>query len=317
MSRKMMLVTFMVLPFLAARPVLAQDTLKLDLGKALEIALSENPTVKVADKEIQKKKYARKGSYASLFPQISFAGDYNRTLKKQVMYMDFDMGDMGGGSLPEGTDMSSMDEGFEVGRSNNWSLGFNASMPLVNASLWKSLSISALDVELAVEQARSSKIAMVNQVKKSFYAVLLASDSYRVFKQSYDNAMENYLDIKRKYEQGTVAEYDLIRADVTVKNTEPNLLQAENSLTLAKWQLKALLGMDLDLKYRLRRTTDGFQVQPLRRLSIHGYNLIREYGLETIRPSGGTAEKDAGHAEIRLSADLVADRSISMERHEQ
>ena len=34
MSRKMMLVTFMVLPFLAARPVLAQDTLKLDLGKA-------------------------------------------------------------------------------------------------------------------------------------------------------------------------------------------------------------------------------------------------------------------------------------------
>ena len=78
----MMLVTFMVLPFLAARPVLAQDTLKLDLGKALEIALSENPTVKVADKEIQKKKYARKGSYASLFPQISFAGDYNRTLKK-------------------------------------------------------------------------------------------------------------------------------------------------------------------------------------------------------------------------------------------
>ena len=43
MSRKMMLVTFMVLPFLAARPVLAQDTLKLDLGKALEIPLSENP----------------------------------------------------------------------------------------------------------------------------------------------------------------------------------------------------------------------------------------------------------------------------------
>ena len=37
-----------------------------------------------------------KGSYASLFPQISFAADYNRTLKKQVMYMDFGMVDMGG-----------------------------------------------------------------------------------------------------------------------------------------------------------------------------------------------------------------------------
>ena len=225
----------------------AQDVLKLDLEKALEIALSESPTVKVADKEIEKKKYAQKGTYAALFPQINFTADYTRTLKKQVMYMDgFDMGGGSDESTPgmEGIDMS---KGIEVGRDNNWTTGFNLSMPLVNATLWKSLSISALDVELSIEQARSSKISMVNQVKKGFYAVLLANDSYRVFKESYDNAMENYLDIKKKYDQGTVAEYDLIRADVTVKNSEPNMLQAENSLTLAKWQLKALLGMDLEM----------------------------------------------------------------------
>lgn len=235
-----------ILSFLALTSVRGQDTLRLDLEKALEIALSENPTVKVADKEIQKKKYARKGSYAALFPQISFSADYTRTLKKQVMYMDgFDMG--GGETGIPGMEMPNMDEGIEVGRDNNWSMGFNVSLPLVNASLWKSLSISALDVELAVEQARSSKIDMVNQVKKGFYGVLLANDSYRVFRETYDNAMENYLDIKKKYEQGTVAEYDLIRADVTVKNSEPNMLQALNALVLAKWQLKALLGMDLDM----------------------------------------------------------------------
>ena len=246
-TKKMMWVVMMLLPSLVFSTVKAQDVLKLDLEKALEIALSENPTVKVADKEIEKKKYAQKGTYAALFPQINFTADYTRTLKKQVMYMDgFDMG--GGSDEPtpgmEGIDMS---KGIEVGRDNNWTTGFNLSMPLVNATLWKSLSISALDVELSIEQARSSKISMVNQVKKSFYAVLLANDSYRVFKESYDNAMENYLDIKKKYDQGTVAEYDLIRADVTVKNSEPNMLQAENSLTLAKWQLKALLGMELEM----------------------------------------------------------------------
>ncbi len=244
-TKKMMRIVLISLSALVFIPVKAQDTLVLDIGKALEIALSENPTVKVADKEIQKKKYAQKGSYASLFPQISFAADYNRTLKKQVMYMDgFDMGST---EIPGMEDMPNMDEGIEVGRDNNWSLGFNASVPLVNAALWKSLSISAVDVEMAIEQARSSKIAMVNQVKKSYYSVLLANDSYRVFKESYDNAMENYLDIKQKFDQGTVAEYDLIRANVTVKNSEPNMLQAENALVLAKWQLKALLGMDLDI----------------------------------------------------------------------
>ena len=239
----------------------AQDTLRIDLAQALEIALTENPTIKVANQEIEKKRYAHKGTLASLFPQISYSADYSRTLKKQVMYMDFDMGDMGGmgGEMPEGMDASSMDEGLEVGRSNNWSTGITASMPLINTSLWRSLRISATGVELAVEQARSSKLSMINQVKKGFYAVLLAHDSYLVFKQSYDNAMENYLDIKRKYEQGTVAEYDLIRADVTVKNTEPNLLQAENALVLAKWQLKALLGMDLEMPIDCEGALDDYR----------------------------------------------------------
>ena len=240
--KKMMWVLMAVLPSFALKPIQAQETLVLDIGQALEIALSENPTVKVADKEIQKKKYAKKGAYAALFPQINFSADYSRTLKKQVMYMDgFDMGGSES-ALPEGTEMPDMSKGIEVGRDNNWSMGFSAGMPLINASLWKSLDISAIGVELAVEQARSSKIAMVNLVKKGFYSVLLANDSYRVFKDSYDNAIENYNDIKRKY----VAEYDLIRADVTVQNREPNVLQAENALILAEWQLKALLGMDLE-----------------------------------------------------------------------
>ncbi|MDD6210107.1 MAG: TolC family protein [Bacteroidales bacterium] len=264
-SRKMILATFILLSFLAFSSLRAQDTLKIDLNTALKIALSENPTVKVADKEIQKKKYAQKGAYASLFPQINFGGDYNRTIKKQVMYMDFPgLGDLGEGNQGDGTGSSNnatlrntatdnnkndaldTSNGFEVGRSNNWNVGFNASLPLVNASLWRSLDISGMDVELSVEQARSSKISMVNEVKKAFYGVLLAKDSYNVLKASYDNAMVNYLDIKKKFAQGTVAEYDLIRASVRVNNVEPNLLEAENSVKLAKWQLKALMGMDLD-----------------------------------------------------------------------
>lgn len=228
MSKKMMLIVGTMLSALSFLPGQAQEApLVLTLEQALEIALSENPTVKVAEQEIEKTEYARKGAYAALFPQIDFSASYDRTIKKQVMYFDNQ-------SVPVGTD-------------NNYSLGFSAAMPLVNAQLWKSLDISALDVELAVEQARSSKIDMVNQVKKSFFAVLLAKDSYEVFLESYHNAMENYLDIERKYNQGLIAEYDLIRADVTVKNTEPDVFQAENALALAKWQLKALMAVDLDL----------------------------------------------------------------------
>ena len=47
----MMWVVIMLLPSLAFTTVKAQDTLVLDIKKALEIALSENPTVKVANKD--------------------------------------------------------------------------------------------------------------------------------------------------------------------------------------------------------------------------------------------------------------------------
>ena len=234
--------------------------IKIDLNKAIEIALSENPTIQVANKEIEKKKYAKKGAYAPLFPQINISGDYNRTLKKQMMYMDGAFGDMPGGEVPE-TDAPAMDpsKGIEVGRNNNWTVGASFSLPIVAPILWKSLQVSAIDVELAVEAARSSKISMVNQVKKGFYGVLLAQDSYTVFKLSYDNAMLNYVDVKQKYVQGLVAEYDLIRADVQVKNIEPNLFQAENAHTLALWRLKALLGVDLELNMQCAGSLTDFE----------------------------------------------------------
>lgn len=238
-SRKIVVSLLAVLlPVAAFGQASSDSTVYLNLDKALEIALDSSPVVKVADKEITKQEYSKKGVLANLFPTLDFSANYNRTIKKQVMYMGGSMPGMEGGG----------DTGFEVGRSNTWSAGFAASMPIVSATLWQQLSVSSDAVELAVEQSRSSKLSMVSQVKQAYYGVLLANDSYTVFKETYDNAMENYVDIKRKYDQGLASEYDLIRADVSVKNAEPNMYDAQNSIVLAKWRLKALMGVDLDMQ---------------------------------------------------------------------
>lgn len=237
-SRKIVVSLLAVLlPVAAFGQASSDSTVYLNLDKAIEIALDSSPIVKVADKEITKQEYSKKGVLANLFPTLDFSANYNRTIKKQVMYMGGSMPGMEGGG----------DTGFEVGRSNTWSAGFAASMPIVSATLWQQLSVSSDAVELAVEQSRSSKLSMVSQVKQAYYGVLLANDSYTVFKETYDNAMENYVDIKRKYDQGLASEYDLIRADVSVKNAEPNMYDAQNSIVLAKWRLKALMGVDLDM----------------------------------------------------------------------
>lgn len=222
----------------------------ISLEQALQIALSENASVKIADMEIERTGYARKGTYASLFPKIDGNASYQRTIEKQVMYMDFDLGGAGGATGDagegEGSAPTGSGAGIEVGRWNTWSAGISASMPLVNAQLWKSLKISDQDVELAVEAARSSRLEMVNQVKQAYFACLLAKEAYDVYESVYENALENYKLTEMKYNAKRASELELTRARTTLANAVPDVYNAESSVILSLWQLKAVMGVDLD-----------------------------------------------------------------------
>ena len=241
--------------------ILAQTFITLD--QALEIALSENVAVKVADKEIERSEYAKRGTYASLFPKIDGSAAFQRTIEKQVMYMDFDMSSIMGGGSGTGTgsgsagtgsssgsssssSSSSKKDGMEGCRWNTFSTGVTASMPIVNLQLWESMKISGQDVELAVEKARSSRLDMVSQVKNAFYAVLLAKQAHEVYKDVYDNAVANYERTQMKYEAQKASDLDLARAATTLANAVPNMYDSANSIALALWQLKAVMGVDLE-----------------------------------------------------------------------
>ena len=258
------LVSFILAAFLSfplcaqiATPQAASSPVVLTLDDAIVIALSENIAVKVADKEITRTQYALKGSYASLFPQVDGSGSYQRTIKKHVMYMDFDMSSMmGGGGSSQGsgedTPASSPSQrpsggGIEVGRWNTFSTGIQAAMPLVNAQLWKSIKISGEDVELAVEKARASRLDMITQVKQAFYAVQLAKEAYKVYEEVYDNAVENFRQTEMRYNAQKASELEYTRAKTSVANAIPNLYDAENNIDMTLWQLKAVMGIDLDM----------------------------------------------------------------------
>lgn len=231
------------------------EVLVLSLEQALDIALSENPTIKVADQEIEIKRYAKQGVYASLYPQIDATVTYQRVIQKQTMSMSL------GGQA----------QTIKVGSDNTFNGGLTVGMPIINAQLWTRLKISALDVELAVEKARSSRIDMVEQVTTAYYTTLLAKESRDLYKRVYDNAVENNSIVKKKFDVGAVSEYDMITSNVAVQNAIPNVIEAENSVVLALWQLKALLGIDLEKNIDIVGTltdyesvvTRGYQITQL------------------------------------------------------
>lgn len=251
------------------------DSLQVDLSTALDIALSENPTVKVADMEITKKQYAKKSAYGALLPQLDIIGQYQRAIKRQTVYFDegFGFGGdidpsqytpeelkimevlgkmMGGGSETSG-------EGIQMGRFNVWSAGLNVNLPIVVPSLWKNIQMSEVDIRLAMEKARSSRIDLINQVKKSYFSLLLAKDGYAVLKKTYMTDSINLENIRNRFNQGVVAEYDVITADVRLKSLIPNILQSENMMKIAELQLKMLMGVDSDVPLKVTGSLDDYE----------------------------------------------------------
>ena len=203
----------------------ATDTINLTLDECLRIALNENPTIKVADMEIERVDYSKKETIAQLFPDISFAGSYSRTIKKQTMSMN--------------------GQSIQIGSENSYTLGFSASLPIIAVQLWKSLKLSDDQILINVEKARESRLSLINQVENAYYGLLYAQDALKVIEENKNRAQLNADIYRKKYENGTASEYDVLRAEVQVKNVEPTILDMKNTINQAKLQLKLLMGMDM------------------------------------------------------------------------
>ncbi len=211
---------------LMATAVSAQAQMRLSVDEAVQIALSENPTIKVAELEVVRYDYVRKTTFGSLLPQISVSGDFTRTLKNQ-----------------------SMAEGFTLGSEqyNTISASANATLALYAPAVYRTLKMNSIEAEAAVESARASKIDMVASVKQSFYNILLAQKSLSVMESSYDTAKQTVSETQIKFDNGVASEYELLTAQVQLSNIEPTIIQLKSSIEIAKDLLKMYLSIPDDV----------------------------------------------------------------------
>ena len=141
----------------------AQNTQTLTLDKALEIALDENPTIKVAAEEIALKKVASKEAWQSLLPEASLNGSLDHTSKAAEMKLN---------------DMS-----FKMGQdgTNTANAGLSINLPLFAPAVYRAMSMTKTDIELAVEKSRASELDLINQVTKAYYQLIrgIHPETYR------------------------------------------------------------------------------------------------------------------------------------------
>lgn len=214
---------------------LSAQQFELSLAKSLEIALSDNPTIKVADMEIQRQDWVRKQSVGNLLPSVSVSGQYSYSIVKQEMA-----------------------KGLSFGADNSISTTASLSLPLYAPTVYETLKMNQTQMEQAVESARSSKITLANEVKKGYYNILLAEQSLAVLKESEKSIAETVKNTEAMYNQGLASEYDLLSAQVQLSNLRPNIIQTENSIKTSKLLFKMYLGLPESADFTLVGSLDDF-----------------------------------------------------------
>ena len=220
-----------------------EQVLNLTLDQALEIALNDNPTIKVAEQQIELKKVSNDEAWQSLLPSVDFSGSVQYTVLAALMKLN------------------GME--FKMGQDNTstWNGQFQVSLPVFAPTVYATMNLTKNDLDNAYEQSRSSRLDLVNQVTKAYYQVILAQDSYDVLCKGLEQAQKNFDVVNRLYELGGTSEYDKISAEVQVRSLNPNVIQARNAVTMAKLQLMVLMGIDQDVELNIEGSLEDYEQQ--------------------------------------------------------
>ena len=230
--------------FFVGIPSFSQQ-IDLTLQKAIDIALAENPTIRVADKEIQLKENAKKEAWMALLPEVTANASLQHTLIAAEMKLS-------GNSFKMGRD------GVNTG---NVSAALN--VPVFAPAVYQAMKLSKEDILLAQEKARGSRLDLINQVTKAYYHVLLAQDSYDVVQKAYNTSKQSYDVVEQKFNVGKVSEYDKISAEVQMRSMNSSLVSTKNALSLVKLQLKVLMGINPDLDVNIVDKLENYQNEML------------------------------------------------------
>lgn len=209
------------------------DTLVLDREEAVKTALENNPGMRIAMLEKMRADAKIDETRGYMLPSLNAQGNYTRNLKKQVIFFPEEMAMLFGGSTA-----------LEVGSDNSYLAALSLAMPVYNPAAYANIDAARAEKEIAEEGMRSTELDITYSVQKAWYDALLATESLGVIRLSFENAQQNLQNIRQMFNQGLVAEYDLIRAEVQTENIRPDVLQAENALEISLNVLKTLIGVE-------------------------------------------------------------------------
>jgi len=222
-----------------------QDTLQLTLEQAVTTALENNHDLEAARLEVERADARVQEAWGTALPKLDFNASYSYALKKPVFFLP-DFLNPGSGVVTP----------IEIGATHAVDAGFLAEQVLFDAAVFIGVGAAKTYAQGAREIFRATEMDVITEARKAFYAVLVSAEVYALAEENLAFSQQNYATVKALASQGLVAEYDLLRAEVTVENLRPEVINAENSYRQALNNLKQRLGIPYDRPVKVAGTLE-------------------------------------------------------------
>jgi outer membrane protein TolC len=247
--------------------ILAQAALAepVDLDEYLDLVVENSRALKLADRDRSMARARKREATSAALPHIVAEAGYVRNFTDTYMYVDpsalgsgEDNGDVDG----EEGNGSGEDVKLKINRSNEFSAGAALSQVIFNPSVFYAIKGAKQYEELTDFVYDSSYQNIITQAKRLFYQGVLLEKVWEVRVSAEDSAHDNYLDIKKKYDNGMVSEFQLLQAEVRWKNAIPDTSQARRDYELVLNNLKTLAGIPVREDLSLLVSMDDYPELP-------------------------------------------------------
>ena len=239
--------------FLSVATVFAQDAsptgAPLTIDRALELAVTRNQSLKVSAERLRESQANVSAARAAYLPTLDVNFLYTPSQASPVL------------KIPAGV-FGPNEQTFRANMIRENVIRFDISQPIYTGGRLN----HAFGAQAAVQEGSRLEVERARQqltlrVYETFYAALMADQGVRTTEEGVRIA-ERHLELAQvRYEAGSAARLDVLRAEVELANARARLIRARSTATVSYQALRTVLSLPQSEPLRLAGTLD--EVPPL------------------------------------------------------
>jgi outer membrane protein TolC len=201
------------------------------LEDAVNIGLKQNRDLEIArlDKEMAGQKVRE--AWSEVLPHVTSNFTYTRSVKPTVMF------------FPDIFTGSGQTTTIEVSQDNAAVASLNVNQTIFKLSAIAGIRASSLVKKISRESYRQVNAEVVTGIRKAYYDALITKEKLKLIEQSIVRWEQARKDTKSLFQQGVAADIDTLKAFLAVENIKPDLIRAQNGVTIASTRLKTVMGI--------------------------------------------------------------------------